>query len=178
MAGDRLMAGRRILFAVGERADCLKQDLQDFGGIFGIAGERLMVGRRVFFAAEGKADCLKQDLQDFGGFSGFLRSVDVWSADPFCGGGKGGLQRDSELGCYRCLKQDFQDGRRWVDVRQKRIICGRLTPNRHISDSRHLVRRAGCAPGGDGGSAACSYRDEKVPAARTARTFFCQQREN
>ena len=44
---------------------CLKQDLQDFGGIFGIAGERLMVGRRVFFAADGKgADCLKQDLQD------------------------------------------------------------------------------------------------------------------
>ena len=63
------MAGRRILFAVGERADCLKQDLQDFGGIFGIAGERLMVGRRVLFAAGERANCLKQDLQDLGGFS-------------------------------------------------------------------------------------------------------------
>ena len=68
------MVGRRILLAAGERADCLKQDLQDFGGIFGIAGERLMVGRRVFFAAEGKADCLKQDLQDFEGFSGLRAS--------------------------------------------------------------------------------------------------------
>ena len=33
-----LMVGRRILFAVGERAEYLKQDLLNFGGIFGIAG--------------------------------------------------------------------------------------------------------------------------------------------
>ena len=53
---------------------CLKQDLQDFLGIFRMAGERLMVGRRVFFAAGERADCLKQDLQDLGGFSGLRAS--------------------------------------------------------------------------------------------------------
>ena len=36
IAGERLMAGWRILLAAGERADCLKQDLQDFGGFSGL----------------------------------------------------------------------------------------------------------------------------------------------
>ena len=36
IAGIRLMSGRRILLAAGERADCLKQDLQDFGGFSGL----------------------------------------------------------------------------------------------------------------------------------------------
>ena len=36
IAGERLMAGWRILFCGGERADCLKQDLQDFGGFSGL----------------------------------------------------------------------------------------------------------------------------------------------
>ena len=36
IAGERLMVGRRIPFVAGERADCLKQDLQDFGGFSGL----------------------------------------------------------------------------------------------------------------------------------------------
>ena len=36
IAGERLMVGRRVFFAAGERADCLKQDLQDFGGFSGL----------------------------------------------------------------------------------------------------------------------------------------------
>ena len=56
-AGKMSWACGSQILAAGERADCLKQDLQDFGGIFGIAGERLMVGRRVFFAAGERAGC-------------------------------------------------------------------------------------------------------------------------
>ena len=36
IAGERLMVGRRVFFAAGERADCLKQDLQDFGRFSGL----------------------------------------------------------------------------------------------------------------------------------------------
>ena len=64
-------------------ADCLKQDLQDFGGIFGMGGALrtdewpggcLTVVCTVIFGIMGMgcdlrwADCLKQDLQDWGDF--------------------------------------------------------------------------------------------------------------
>ena len=58
--GERLMDFEEAGLFCGRDfcvTDCLKQDLQDFGEIFGIAGERLMVGRRVFFAAGERAGC-------------------------------------------------------------------------------------------------------------------------
>ena len=54
MAGDRLMAGRRILFVAEGKGGLSEAGFAGFGGIFGIAGERLMVWAAGLFCGGGK----------------------------------------------------------------------------------------------------------------------------
>ena len=57
--------------------------------------------------------CLKQDAGGFlADFQDCKRAVGGWAAGLFCGGGKGRLQRDSDLGCTREIGSvpDFFEG--------------------------------------------------------------------